>query len=132
MPPALDYASATAGGLAADLAAKKVSAMELCDAAIERIERLDKSINAVVVRDFWRAQEAAKAADAALARCERRPLLGVPMTVKESFNVAGLPTTWGSPAARDWIAPADAVAVARLKAAGAVILGKTNIPPFLA
>jgi amidase len=132
MPPALDYASATAGGLAADLAAKKVSAMELCDAAIERIERLDKSINAVVVRDFGRAQEAAKAADAALARGERRPLLGVPMTVKESFNVAGLPTTWGSPAARDWIAPADAVAVARLKAAGAVILGKTNIPPFLA
>ncbi len=128
----LDYATATAGGLAEALAARKVSAVELCDAAIERIERLDGPINAVVVRDFERARQAAKTADAALGRGERRPLLGVPMTVKESFNVAGLPTTWGSPAFKDWIAPADAVAVARLKGAGAVILGKTNIPPFLA
>ena len=128
----IDYATATAGGLAAALAARKVSAVELCDAAIARIEKLDGAINAVVVRDFARALEAAKAADASLARGERRPLLGVPMTVKESFNVAGLPTTWGSPAFKDWIAPADAVAVARLKGAGAVILGKTNVPPFLA
>jgi len=131
MPPAFDYATATAGGLAADLAAKRVSSVELCDAAIARIERLDGPINAVVVRDFERAMDAAKGADAALARGERRPLLGVPMTVKESFNVAGLATTWGSPAAKDWIAPTDAVAVTRLKAAGAVILGKTNIAPFL-
>lgn len=133
MPNAdIDYATATAGGLAAALAARRVSAVELCDAAIQRIERLDGPINAVVVRDFERAREAAKVADAALGRGERRPLLGVPMTVKESFNVAGLPTTWGSPAFKDWIAPTDAVAVARLKGAGAVILGKTNIPPFLA
>jgi amidase len=132
MPPSLDYPTATAGGLAADLVAKKVSAVELCDAAIARIEERDGAINAVVVRDFERALSAAKAADAALARGERGPLLGVPMTVKESFNVAGLATTWGSPAFADWIAPTDAVAVARLKAAGAVILGKTNIPPFLA
>jgi amidase len=54
------------------------------------------------------------------------------MTVKEAFNVAGLPTTWGLPAAKDWIAPCDATGVARLKAAGAVILGKTNVPPRLA
>jgi amidase len=132
MPPTLDYATATAGGLADALAAKKVSAVELCDAAIARIEKLDGAINAVVVRDFERALAAAKNADAALARGEKGPLLGVPMTVKESFNVAGLPTTWGSLAGAGWIAPADAVAVARLKAAGAVILGKTNIPPFLA
>ncbi len=133
MPDAdIDYATATAGALAEALAARRVSAVELCDAAIERIERLDGPINAVVVRDFDRAAGAAKAADAALARGERRPLLGVPMTVKESFNVAGLATTWGSPAFKDWIAPTDAVAVARLKGAGAVILGKTNIPPFLA
>ena len=133
MPNAdIDYATATAGGLAQALGARKVSALELCDAAIERIERLDGPINAVVVRDFDRARQAAKLADAVLARGERRPLLGVPMTVKESFNVAGLPTTWGSPGFKNWIAPADAVAVARLKGAGAVILGKTNIPPFLA
>jgi amidase len=128
----IDYPTATAGRLAAALAGREVSAIELCDAAIARIEALDGPINAVVVRDFDRALDAAKAADAALARGERRPLLGVPMTVKESFNVAGLPTTWGSPAFKGWIAPADAVAVARLKGAGAVILGKTNIPPFLA
>ncbi len=127
-----DYAGAGAGRMAAALAAGTVSAVELWRAAVERIERLDGAINAVVVRDFERAGDAARNADAALARGERRPLLGVPMTVKEAFNVAGLPTTWGSPAFADWIAPADAVAVARLKAAGAVILGKTNIPPFLA
>jgi amidase len=53
------------------------------------------------------------------------------MTVKEAHNVAGLPTTWGLEAFKDWIAPADSVGVARLKAAGAVVLGKTNVPPFL-
>ncbi len=121
-----------AGELADALAARQVSALELTDAAIARIETRDAAINAVVVRDFDRAREQARAADAALARGERRPLLGVPMTVKESNNVEGLPTTWGSPAFSGWTAPADAVAVARLKAAGAVILGKTNVPPFLA
>ena len=64
---------------------------------ISRIEALDPKINAVVVRDFERARAAAEDADAALARGERRPLLGLPMTVKEQFNVAGLPTTWGFP-----------------------------------
>jgi amidase len=66
-----------------------------------------------------------------LARGERGPLLGLPMTVKESNNVAGLATTWGSPAFGAWTAETDAVAVQRLKAAGAIILGKTNVPPFL-
>ena len=76
----------------------------LCEEAIERIERLDGPINAVVIRDFDRARVAAAEADAALARGERRPLLGVPMTVKESFNVAGLPTCWGVPAMNGWVA----------------------------
>ena len=84
------------------------------------------------MRDFDRALAQADAADAALARGERRPLLGLPMTVKESYNVAGLPTTWGVPAFRDFRPTEDAVAVSRLKAAGAVILGKTNVPPLLA
>ena len=56
-------------------------------------------INAICVRDFERAPAAARDADAALARGEKKPLLGIPMTVKESYNVAGLPTTWGIPAA---------------------------------
>lgn len=127
-----DLAQASAGELAKALAAGKVSAVELTDAAIGRIEALDGPINAVVVRDFDRALDQARAADAALARGERGALLGVPMTVKESHNVAGLPTTWGSDGFRGWIAPEDSVAVGRLKSAGAVILGKTNIPPFLA
>jgi amidase len=103
----------------------------LLDAAINRIEALDSKINAVVVRDFDRARTAADAADTALARGERRPLLGLPMTVKEQFNVAGFPTTWGYPRFRDWRPDADSLAVQRLKAAGAIIIGKTNVPTGL-
>jgi amidase len=104
------------------------TAGELVDAAMARIEALDPQINAVVVRDFDRARSAADAADAALARGEHRPLLGLPMTVKEQFNVAGLPTTWGNPQSKDWRPDVDALALQRLKAAGAIILGKTNVP----
>jgi amidase len=122
----------TAVDLVQALAARQISARELLDAAIARIEKLDGKINAVVVRDFDRARAGADAADAALARGERRPLLGLPMTVKEEFNVAGLPTTWGIEKFRNWRAPEDALAVQRLKAAGAVIIGKTNVPAGLA
>ena len=73
----------TAINLSAALAAKKVSALELALDAIARIERHDKKINAVCVRDFERTLEAARQADAALARGERKPLLGLPLTVKE-------------------------------------------------
>jgi len=118
----------TAGDLTTALANRKISARELLDAAISRIEALDPKINAVVVRDFDRARAAADAADAALARGERRPLLGLPMTVKEQFNVAGLPTTWGDPKLKDWRPDFDALAVTRLKGAGAIIIGKTNVP----
>jgi amidase len=126
-----DFAYREAGDLVRALAAKKVSSAELTDFAIARIDQRDAPINAVVVRDFARAREAAKAADAALARGETRPLLGLPITVKEAFNVAGLPTTWGNPKFRGWQPDFDALAVARLKAVGAVILGKTNVPFML-
>ncbi|WKA26566.1 amidase [Bradyrhizobium roseum] len=105
----------------------KISATELLDQAIKRIEVQDARINAMVVRDFERARLSAAAADRALAQGERKPLLGIPVSVKESFNVGGLPTTWGLPMGRDWRAAEDAVAVARLKAAGAVVVGKTNL-----
>jgi len=127
----LDYATSTAGELAKALEQRQVSAVELCDAAIGAIEAKDGPINAVVVRDFERARDAAKAADAALARGERRPLLGVPMTVKESHHIPGLPTTWGLAPFKGWTPTTEAAGVTRLKAAGAVILGKTNIPPSL-
>jgi amidase len=122
------YTYSTAGELSDAMDARRISAVELAQAAIERIERYDGEINAVPVRDFDRALDAARDSDAIRARGESRPLLGVPMTVKESFNIAGLPTTWGIPPFKDFIAAEDAVAVTRLKAAGAVILGKTNVP----
>lgn len=122
----------TAGESVRMLAEREASSRELVDAAIERIEALDPKINSVVVRDFERARAAAKAADEALATGERRPLLGLPMTVKESFAVAGLPTTRGDPKYKNWKAKDDALAVQRLKTAGAVILGKTNVPLNLA
>jgi amidase len=131
-PDPIDLLSAGAAQSARALAARQVSAAELCEAAIGRIEALDGALNAVVVRDFERARRQAAEADAALERGERRPLFGVPMTVKEAFNVAGLPTSWGLPPFRDFVPAEDAVAVQRLKAAGAVILGKTNVPPALA
>ena len=115
---------------AAAIRSGETTALEACEAAIARIELRDPAINAVVVRDFERAREAARLID--LAPKDDRVLLGVPMTVKESYDVAGLPTTWGFAEHRDFIAETDAVAVQRLKAAGAVILGKTNVPPALA
>jgi amidase len=118
----------TAVELSAALAAKKVSAVELAQDVIGRIERHDAKINAVCVRDFERGLAAARAADAALARGEHKPLLGIPMTVKESYNVAGLPTTWGNPAQKDFVPAEDALPISRVKDAGGVILGKTNVP----
>ena len=86
----------------------------------------------MVVRDFERARQQARDADRAGARGEGGALLGLPMTIKESFNVAGLPTTCGVPEWRDFVSQHDAPAVQRTRAAGAVLLGKTNVPPMLA
>ena len=109
----------------------RASPSELARAAIARIEALDGAINAVVVRDFDRALAAAQAMDGK-APGRDQLLFGVPMTVKESFDIAGLPTTFGHLQFRDNIAARDSEVVRRLKAAGAVILGKTNVPPDLA
>lgn len=116
---------------AAAIRAGELSPREAVGHAIARIERLDARINAVVVCDFDRARAAASALDGQTARADQ-PLFGVPMTIKESFDVAGLPTTWGFEQFKAFTPKADAVAVKRLKAAGAVILGKTNVPPALA
>jgi len=122
----------TAVELSAALKAKQVSAVELAEHAISRIERHDGKINAVCVRDFERGLQAARAADAALARGEAKPLLGIPLTVKESYNVAGLPTTWGFVPQKDYKPAEDALSISRVKEAGGVILGKTNVPIGLA
>jgi amidase len=122
----VDYQSTSE--LVRALATRKISAVELLDYTIARIEYFNPLLNALVVRDYERARRAAIQADVALARGVRRPLLGVPMTVKESYSVAGLPMTWGMRAFEHWRSDEDAAAISRLKAAGAVIVGKTNVP----
>jgi len=127
-----DFTFRTASELAADIRDGRVGSLELLNHFIDRIERHDGRINAVVVRDFERARRRAAEADAALARGESwGPLHGLPMTVKESFNIEGLPACWGVPAFKNNIAAEDSVVVQRLKDAGAVIFGKTNIPFML-
>jgi amidase len=114
------------------LQAGQVSAGELLNLHLQRIERYNGSLNAIVTPDFERAHEAAAAADAALTRGDRAPLLGLPLTVKDSIDVQGLPTTAGLPERAEHRASADSLLVRRLRDAGAVIIGKTNIPPMLA
>ncbi|WP_433716613.1 amidase [Nocardia sp. CA-084685] len=127
----MEWSFRSAEQLAAALRAGEVTSAELTEEAIARIERHDKAINAICVPDFERARAAARDADEARAHGEDRPLLGIPVTVKESYNMAGLPTTWGMPQFANYLPAEDAVAVSRLKAAGAVILGKTNVPFML-
>ena len=115
--------------VAAQIRSGALTPLEATDAAIARIEALDGPINAVVIRDFERARETARAMT---APGENQLLFGVPMTVKESFDIAGLPTCWGLAEHSEKVAQTDAIVVQRLKRAGAVILGKTNVPPMLA
>jgi amidase len=123
----LAFLSAT--DLARLIQRKKISSLELTRFYIERIERFDGALNAVVVRDFERALAAAKSSDKSLARGGRLGSLhGVPMTIKEAFDVSGLPTTWGVPEQKHNLALNDATVVERLKAAGAHFMGKTNVP----
>ena len=119
----------SASELACLIRDKKISSLELTDHFIRRIEQFDDSINAVVVRDFDRALAAASEADKHLASgANVGPLHGVPVTAKEAFNIAGLATTWGIPLLKENIADTDAEVVKRLKGAGAVFMGKTNVP----
>ena len=117
--------------LAALTRSGEIGCRELLDHFIARVERLGPRINAVVARDFDRARARAHALDRGL-RQDAPALFGVPMTVKESFDLKGLPTTWGHQARTAHRAEADALAVTRLEAAGAVVFGKTNVPVSLA
>ena len=128
----MDLGKASALETASSVRSGTLSALEVCDAAIARIEAMDGPINAVPVRDFERARAAARALDAAGLAGDPRPLIGVAMTLKESNDMAGLPSTWGIEAHRDHIPADDAVVTARLRAAGAIIVGKTNAPVGLA
>jgi amidase len=111
----------------------RVSARELTEAVLGRIETVDPEVNAIAeLRGEEALQEAAAADQAVAASTELGRLHGVPMTVKESFNIAGLRTTWGNPAFRDYVSDWDATVVARLRQAGAIIIGKTNVHEMLA
>lgn len=125
-------AFSTATSLLAALRDGTIGAAELTELYIRRIQRHDRALNAVVVRDFTRAREQAVGAEHARGRGERPPLLGLPMTLKESINVTGLHTTCGVPDWKAFISQHDAPVAARTRAAGAVLLGKTNVPPLLA
>ncbi|MCH8947176.1 MAG: amidase [Acidobacteria bacterium] len=111
---------------------KKISPVELVQAHLDRIERLNPQLNAFVSVDSARALEAARKAEAAVMQgATVGPLHGVPVTIKSSIDVAGLRCEAGSKLRAGHIAEADAPLVARLKAAGAIVLGNTNVPEML-
>jgi Asp-tRNA(Asn)/Glu-tRNA(Gln) amidotransferase A subunit family amidase len=109
----------------------EISPVELLDACIDRIQRLNPAVNAVTATCFARARREATAAEAAVRNGEPLgPLHGLPLGVKDLENTAGLLTTRGSPLLRDNVPDADGAAVARLRAAGAIVIGKTNVPEW--
>src|SRR2546427_401147 len=110
----------------------EVSPVELVEAHLAQIERLNPELNAFVVVMADEARRQAREAEAALRRGDRLgPLHGIPVTVKDSFDVAGHPTLCGSKLRLGHRAARDATSVARLRAAGAIVIGKTNCPEFL-
>jgi amidase len=126
----MDLLARPATALLESLGRREISAVDLLEATLERIARVNPLLNAVVALDAEAAREAARASDRRRAEGRDGLLDGLPVTIKDAFDVAGLPSTAGAPTYRDRVPSADAAAVARLRAAGAVILGKTNVPPF--
>lgn len=124
-----DLVFASARELAAAIRNRQVSAVEVLDAHLAQIDRHNPRLNVIVTLDSERARARAQEADAALARSEIwGPLHGVPITIKDGFATAGLRTTSGFPPWADYVPAADAPVVGRLRAAGAILLGKTNLP----
>src|SRR5436309_10484216 len=125
-------AFATASDAAEAVRQKIISASELIDITLQRIDRHDPKLNAIVWQDREAAMARAKQLDEALAGGNGSGALhGVPVTIKESFAYRGSPSTWGLPALKNAISPRTAVAVERLESAGAIIVGKTNVPVML-
>ena len=110
---------------------RTLSSLELVDHFLARIERHNEAVNAVVTLDAEGARASARRADEAAARgAWLGPLHGIPLTIKDSFEVAGMRTTCGASVFRDHVPKQDAIVVQRLRAAGAILLGKTNTPAF--
>jgi len=111
------------------IGARKLSPVELLDACIARIERYNPAVNAITATDFERARAAARAAEAAVMRGDTLgPLHGLPLGVKDLQDTAGLLTTYGNAGLRGNVPAADNTLVARLRAAGAIVTAKTNVP----
>src|SRR5579872_3183347 len=119
--------------LASAVRGRKIGCLELLEHYLKRIERHNPALNAVIATDLPAARQRARAADRALAKgTVWGPLHGVPMTVKESYDVVGMPTTWGMPELRENRPQANALAVDRFLKAGVTLFGKTNVPLMLA
>jgi amidase len=128
-PLSLELTTISAARLAVAIRRREISCVEVVEAYLRRLEKLNPILNAAVQIDADRSRAAAAAADRALRERGRvGPLHGVPITVKDSFDTAGIITTAGTTGRRTFVPPRDATAVARLRAAGAIILGKTNTP----
>jgi amidase len=122
-------ATASATELAAAIRRKQISSRELLDLFVERLDRLDDKVNAVITRDIDRAREAAKSADDATARGDfAGPLHGLPVTIKDAIATAGIRSTGGAVELTDNVPTEDATVVSAIKAAGAIVFGKTNLP----
>jgi|HubBroStandDraft_1064217.scaffolds.fasta_scaffold08743_2 amidase len=127
----LNIGTATANDLTHALKTGEISSRELLDELLSRADRVNPALNAIVAWDIDRARLAAAAADEATAKGEATgPLHGLPMTVKDVWETEGLVTTSGAPALADHVPQQDAIAVARLKEAGAIIFGKSNTPMY--
>jgi len=124
------FSSATA--LLTAMNRREISAVELLEAHLRRVKRYDDQLNSIVVQDFDRARRDAKKADELRAIAVEKPLLGLPITIKESIDAEGLPSTAGVSFRKGHQAAQDAPTVTRLRDAGAVIFGKTNICTWLA
>ncbi len=128
-----DLCFTPASQLAGMLRRREVSARELLEAHMRRIEQVNPLVNAIVTVDAEGARLAAVAADAATARGESTgPLHGLPMAHKDTHLTAGMRTTWGSPLHRDFVPEQDELVISRLRGAGAIRVGKTNVPEFAA
>lgn len=126
-----ELAYRSAHSIAASIRSGELKSRDMLEAMLERIAKLDGPLNAVVTLDAERARREADAADAALRDgAEPGPLHGVCMTVKDSFQTAGMRTTSGAPELAEFVPEVDATPVARLRKAGAVIVGKTNLPIY--
>jgi aspartyl-tRNA(Asn)/glutamyl-tRNA(Gln) amidotransferase subunit A len=121
----------SASELSALLSARKLSAVEVTQAILRRLDALEEKLNAFITVLPEQALAAARRADEAIARSEHRgPLHGVPVSIKDMFETAGVRTTGGSKILADWAPGSDAALVERLQAAGAIIFGKTNLDEF--